>query len=363
MASDLTVPLAALGAAVVAALLAHGWWQARKAKPKSFAEEFRGRDTEPGAADRGMGGGLEPTLDGVAASAAGSAASAPPSGALSPAREGAQLDALIDAIATLAVPSPVSGDAALAHLPASRRAGSKPFRIEGLNAETGSYEALRTGQRYSEFQAGVQMANRVGAINEIEYSEFVQKVQDFCDAVGAMPDFPDMLDAVSRGRELDHFASEHDAQLAVHLRARSQSWTVSYIQHHASRHGFVAGAVPGRLVMPSREEGAPPILVLSFDPQVALDDAANQATVRDVTLSFDVPQSSPKAPGEEPFIAWQAASKALSIGMDAEVVDDDGVPIGPQGFSQIGGELGRLYEALASRDLAAGSAAARRLFA
>ena len=105
----------------------------------------------------------------------------------------------------------------LAHLPPTRRAGSKPFLIEGLNADTGEWEPPAAGQRYGEFQAGVQLANRSGALNEIEYSEFVQKVQAFADAIGAMPDFPDMLDVVARARELDAFAGEHDAQLAVHL--------------------------------------------------------------------------------------------------------------------------------------------------
>jgi hypothetical protein len=67
-------------------------------------------------------------------------------------------------------------------------------------------------------------------------------------------------------------------------------------------------------------------------------------------------------PAAEPFVHWQASAQALSLGMDAEVVDDQGQPLSAAGFASIGGELGRLYEALAARDLAAGSAAARRLF-
>ena len=48
--------------------------------------------------------------------------------------------------------------------------------------------------------------------------------------------------------------------------------------------------------------------------------------------------------------------------MDAGIVDDNGQPLSPQGFASIGNELGQLYAALAERDLAAGSTAARRLF-
>ena len=45
-----------------------------------------------------------------------------------------------------------------------------------------------------------------------------------------MADFPDMLDVVARARELDDFASQHDAQLAVHLRANGAAWSVGYVQ-------------------------------------------------------------------------------------------------------------------------------------
>jgi hypothetical protein len=270
-----------------------------------------------------------------------------------------RLDALIDSIATLTIESPISGAFALSHLPHTRRAGGKPFLIEGLNGETGEWEQPVASQRYGEFQAGVQLANRTGALNEIEYSEFVQKVQAFVDPIGAMADFPDMLEAVAAARELDNFASQHDAQLAVQLRARSAAWSVGYVQQHAAKHGFVPGVLPGRLVLPSNDEGAPPVLTLTFDPQVALADDPNIAAVRDVTLTFDVPQTDPSV---QPFVAWQASAQALATDMDASIVDDNGRVLSSEGFASIGRELGQLYEQLAARDIPAGSAAARRLF-
>jgi hypothetical protein len=112
-------------------------------------------------------------------------------------------------------------------------------------------------------------------------------------------------------------------------------------------------------VLPSAEEGAPPVLSLTFDSQAAFADDPNRAAVRDVTLSFDVPQTDP---GVDPFVAWQASAQALSLGMDAAIVDDHGRALNPEGFAAIGGELKQLYEKLEAHDLAAGSAAARRLF-
>ncbi len=352
---NLTIALACVGGVVLAGVVAHGAWQARKAGPMRASEP-----AVPPAEPR------EPVLDGTALLPADDSA---PSGSddpadrdeplLIPRRPSARIDALIDAIASLKVEAPVSGDLALSHLPPTRRAGTKPFLIEGLNTENGEWEMPLPGRRYSEFQAGVQLANRTGGLNEIEYSEFVQKVQGFAEMIGALVDFPDMLDVVGRARELDAFASQHDAQLAVHLHARMTAWSVGYIQQHAARHGFVAGSVPGRMVLPGAGDGAPPVLVLSYDAQAALADDPNQSAVRDVMLSFDVPQTDATA---EPFAAWQASAQALSLGMDAAVVDDNGHPLSMAGFDAIGAELARLYDALAARDLTAGSPAARRLF-
>jgi hypothetical protein len=351
---SLTVALALFGAAVLAAMAGHSIWQSRRAGAKRVAQapQAPGEKREPVP-----GAGIEPVF-GPEVGEVIDADTAPPE-PRPQRRLVPRLDPLIDAVATLAVEVQISGDLAVTHLPPSRRAGSKPFLVEGMNVHTREWELPAAGQRYSEFQAGVQLANRTGALNEIEYSEFVQKVQAFADAVGAMADFPDMLDAVARARELDTFAGEHDAQLAVHLHSRSVAWSVGYIQQHAARHGFVAGLVPGRLVLPGAEEGAPPVLTLAFDSAAALADDPNQAALRDVTLSFDVPQTDPLS---EPFIAWQASAQALSLGMDAAIVDDNGQPLSAEGFGAIGAELTRLYDELAARDLAAGSAAARRLF-
>lgn len=352
--------LAVLAALVLAGVVAQGAWSARKAKP-------RRADLPKAEAAR-----TEPTMHAAPAEPAGAlgehwaAASRKPS---------ARLDPLIDAIAPILLEAPVSGELALMHLPPSRRAGTKPFLIEGMNAETADWELPQTGQRYSEFQAGVQMANRSGALNEIEFSEFVQKLQAFADSVGGLVEVPDMLDVVARARELDAFASGHDAQLAIVLRANGAAWSVGYIQQMAGRRGFVPGVLPGRLVLPAADlrpdgidpsgkavlaqEIAPPVLVLTFDAHAALAEDPNISSVREVTLSLDVPQTAESA---EPFPAWHDAARNLAADMDASTVDDRGQTITLHAFAGIGNDLGNLYRALESRDLAAGSQAARRLF-
>lgn len=351
----LTAWLAILGGLVLAAVVAHGAWSARKAGPRRAEPQREPLMDEP-SAESGLelSSGERPSLlDGPSLDAT------MPMGARPPRKASARIDALIDAIATLTLETPISGEMALSHLPGSRRAGTKPFHIEGLNALNGDWELPQPGQRYGEFQAGVQMANRNGALNEIEYSEFLQKVQAFADGISAFAQFPDMLDVVARARELDHFAAEHDAQLAVVLRARTAVWTLGYVLQMALRHGFVPGAMPGRLVLPSAEEGAPPILTLSFEPQAALAENPQQSALSELTLALDVPQT---AEALEPFATWQEAARGLARDIEADICDDRAQLLPLQAFATIGQELTALYRALALRDLAAGSSAARRLF-
>lgn len=337
---NLSWALGVLAVVVLGGVALHGWWQARRARP---------RRAEPAAVP------AEPRLEPELLEDPATASTAEPR----PTRRALRLDALIDALVPIALDAPVSGTQVLAHLPPSRRAGTKPFLIEGRDTETGEWSSPAVGRDYSELQAGVQMANRSGALNEIEYSEFVQKVQAFADALGGSPDFPDMLDVVSRARELDSLTGPLDAHLTVTLRARSVAWSVGYLAQMAARQGFVAGVLPGRLVLPSSEEGAPPVLVLSFDAQAALAEDPQSAPLRECTLLLDVPQTEES---REAFPAWHAAARTLADDMEADLIDDQGRPVTLHAFAAIGKEVEQLYRQLESLDLAAGSAAARRLF-
>jgi hypothetical protein len=363
--STLQISLAVIGAVLLALIVAYNAWT--------------NHNNAPRRAERSDAPRQEPAFDGVAplpdlADAQGQAppedgdgdfaATMPDDGALAlPPMHGSErrlaLDALIDAIAPLSLDHLVSGDAALAALPPTRRAGSKPFAIEGLNETSGHWETPAPGQRYRAFQAGVQLANRTGALNEIEFSEFVAKTQAFADAVGAAPDFPDMLHEVARARELDQFASDHDAQLAFAVRARQAAWSPGYVHQNAARAGFVAGALPGRMVLPAVGEGGGTVLTLAFDTQAALSDDPEQSAVRELLLSLDVAQVDRS---EQAFSRLREAARLLCDSMDAVLCDQNGVPLPAMAMDPIAADLELLYDQLDGRDLSAGSPQARRVF-
>ncbi len=373
--STLTVSLAVIGGLVLAGVVAHSAWNTRRNAPRTAEPE---PVPDVAAAER-----YEPRMSGLSGMGdlGGGAGPVDPTGAdsvldfalpddkrhdfdsnlvpLAPQEKKPLLDALIDVIAPIVVDGEVAGELALAVLPATRRAGSKPFAVEGYNRLTNQWELPAPGQRYSAFHAGVQLANRTGALNDIEYSEFVVKAQAFADAVGGTPEFPEMMDEVARARELDQFASSHDAQLGFTIRARATAWSPGYVQQHAARQGLVPGVIPGRLVLPAAEQGLPPVLGLAFDTQAALADDPEQSALRSITLSLDVPQV---ARTEQPFLRMRDLAVALAASMDGLITDDQGNMIRAEALDAIGTDLEQLYDTLEARDLSAGSLQARRLF-
>ncbi len=360
--SNFQLGLIIAGALVLIIVVAHNAWSNHRNAP-------RRAHPPPGAPAEGAAARHEPALEGTPL-AAGQHLDEPLSGhivdphdalelPLPVAERRGGLDALIDAIAPITPEHAIAGDAVLAALPPTRRAGSKPFAIEGLHEDTRQWEAPQAGQRYRHFQAGVQLANRMGALNEIEFSEFVMKTQAFADAIGAAVDFPDMLHEVARARELDQFASEHDAQLTFALRARQAAWSPGYVQQNAARLGLAPGPVPGRMVLPVAVAALPPLLVLDYDVQAALSDDPEQTALREVTLSLDVAQV---ARAEQPFARLRQVAEELCQAMDGVLCDGNGVPLPAMAMDPIAADLEQLYDQLDERELSAGSALARRLF-
>lgn len=378
--SSLQAGLAIAGGLVLGGVIAYNAWNARRSQPRQ-AQPDNTRPASVPAHPR-----IEPALDSAAplvrqagvqattpsaspamptdvgeTSRPDSVAQAlPPLGALPLPEKHPHLDALIDVVAPIALDGRIaSGDALLAALPATRRVGSKPFAVEALNDASGVWEFPVPGQRYKAVQVGVQLANRTGALNEIEFSEFVVKAQRYADAVGGSPDFPDMLHEVARARELDQFASQHDAQLGFTVRTRGAAWSPGFVQQRAARLGFVAGAVAGRMVLPAAEPGMPPLLGLNFDPRAALSEDLSRSAITEITLSLDVSQVSR---AEQPFERLREVAFALAESMDGAITDDAGQPLRPEIMDAIGKDLDSLYQTLEEHDLAAGSLQARRLF-
>jgi hypothetical protein len=359
--SSLQLSLTILGALIMAGVVAYNTWVTRRSEPRHGNK----RSHKELAVDPTIEAILEEEQD-----TAQSDAPAVPSRwdlgssaqidvpATSTEHKG-KLDAIIDVITPLNLDMPIKGDFVLAAMPPSRRVGTKPFSIEGLCIANETWGPVLPTQSYSQLQAGLQLANRSGPINDIEFSEYVVKTQHFCDVIGAQADFPDMMTEVQRARELDQFASACDAQLSFTLRATKAAWSVGYVQLQASKLGFVAGSLPGKMIVPPQAAGDAALLSLRIDAQAAMADDPEQSSVRDIRLELDVGHV---AQSLKPYTRMRDMAETLCRDMDGVLTDDSGVALQPQTLDQIGQDVNALYAELSAHELAAGSALARRLF-
>ncbi|SMG07823.1 cell division protein ZipA C-terminal FtsZ-binding domain-containing protein [Paraburkholderia susongensis] len=309
---------------------------AQRERPAAEAPAAQAGQAAPAAQER-----VEPILP-----AATTISSAPP----------AIVDRRIDCIVPIRLNGPVAGDKVIPFAQRLRRAGSKPVHIEG-KPEGGAWELLQNGARYEELRAAAQLANRSGALNELEFSEFVTGVQQFADALDASPEFPDMLETVAMARELDGFAAQCDAQLSINVLSDGAPWSANYVQAVASQDGLLLSRDGTRFVkLDSRQS---PVFMLQFGDTNFLRDDLTYKGGEMITLVLDVPVADEDI---LPFRLMCDYAKSLAERIGGRVVDDGRRPLPESALLAIEKQLMTLYAKLEQAGIPAGSPATRRLF-
>ncbi len=259
------------------------------------------------------------------------------------------VDPLIDCIIPLGVEGAVRGDKLLPALQKLRRVGNKPIHYIGF-AVSGDWEPIVHGGVYTKLQAGVQMATRTTALNEIEYSELVTRLHAVADEIGAVPEVPDMIEVMSEARTLHRFVAGHDAQLGVNLAANGAPWAISTLIGALENQGFDVRP-DGRFSMPDGEGGV--LFTLSTNVTLGAD------TTSRLTLLLDVPCVAPSRDG---FGAMVKCAQELTSRLDATIVDDFEQPLSNEALEEIKGQVNEFYEEMDASDIPAGSTRALRLF-
>ncbi|MFC0254516.1 cell division protein ZipA C-terminal FtsZ-binding domain-containing protein [Massilia consociata] len=265
------------------------------------------------------------------------------------------VDPLIDCIIPLNFEGAVRGDKILPALQKLRRVGNKPIHYIGV-AVNGDWEPIVHGGVYTRLQAGVQLATRTTALNEIEYSELVTRLRAVADEIGAEPEVPDMIEVMSEARTLHRFVAGHDAQLGVNLAANGAPWAISTLIGALESQGFDVRP-DGRFSMPDKEEGTgnPGGVLFTLSTNVTL----GAETTSRLTLLLDVPCV---APARDGFGAMVKCAKELTLRLDATIVDDFEQPLSDAALEEIKGQVQEFYQEMEASDIPAGSTRALRLF-
>jgi hypothetical protein len=259
------------------------------------------------------------------------------------------VDPLIDCMIPLALEGAARGDKILPSLLKLRRVGNKPIHFIGL-AVSGDWEPIVHGGVYTELQAGVQLATRTTALNELEYSELVTRLRAVADEIGAEPAVPDMIEVMSEARTLHKFVAGHDAQLGVNLKSNGPPWPMATLIGALEKVGFDVRP-DGRFAMPDGHGGV--LFTLSTNVNMGAENTDR------LTLLLDVPCVAPSRDG---FGAMVKCAKELVGRLDATIVDDFEQPLLDASLEEIAGQVKEFYEEMEASDIPAGSTRALRLF-
>lgn len=355
--TELQASLMAIGGTIVVGVITYNKWQEYKAKKsvqKAFSSEHDDVLMNPatGADDTRH----EPSLDGADASQVPVQEAQDSMSGLAPSEEIQRavqkelpVDELVDCAIPLAIEAPVRGEKILPKIQTLRHVGNKPVHFIGQR-DDGSWEPVAHGGVYFGLCAGVQLANRSNALNEIEYSELITRLRQIADEIEAEPDVPDMTEVMSRARSLHQFVAEFDAQLSVNVQSKGSPWAINTLLSALERQGFDLRP-DGRLVMPDGDGG----VLFSLSTNVTL---AEETTSR-LTLLLDVPRVAPLRDG---FGAMIACAKMLASRLDGIVVDDSSQPLSDASLGEIASQVDAFYKQMDASSIPAGSTRALRLF-
>jgi len=362
--TDLQTSLMAIGGAIVFGVITFNKWQeykARKSVERAFGSThddvlMHANPSSPGAQETRQEPNLiqEPDDPAPLHGSAEHPAEQVAADISEPVRQAPQqidlpVDPMIDCAIPMALAGMVRGDKIIKPLQSLRHVGNKPVHFVGQR-DDGVWETIVHGGAYASLLAGVQLANRSNALNELEYSELVTRLRQVADDLDAEPDVPDMTVVMQSARALYQFVSDYDAQLSVNIHSNGAPWAISTLLAALERQGFDVRP-DGRLVMPDGDGGV--LFTLSTNVTLAED------TTSRLTLLLDVPCVAASRDG---FGAMTACAKSLAKRLDGTVVDDGDQPLSEAAMGEIAGQVNAFYGDMEAAEIPAGSIRAMRLF-
>ena len=347
--SELQIWLIALGAAAIVLLFGFNWWQDRRIR-KRMQAHLPVVDQDPLLADmasadtrREPGLASEPYLSGL-----GSSSTEGDPGLA----EDDEPDPSCEVVIELVFANPVTGEQLLSAIHSLRSAGRKPLRVFAQDTEGHCSRRIRPDAQYVSVQVAVLLANRSGALTDIEWSQVWNKLQSIADHLEATVEGPDQQTVLDLASKLDDTCAALDTQVGLTLLLNAMR-PVGEITAVAKAIGFVPDM--GRFVWLG-DHGLPCFTLSRADGE-SFD--AGMASVDRLALLLDVPC----CPADErAFSRMVEVATELARRLGAELVDDSGRPMQPGSEAMIDERLQALFGQLESAGLRAGSVRARRVF-
>lgn len=335
--SDLQIGLISLGVILILILVCFNWWQDRRVRQR-MQEHFPEVDEDPLMGGLPATGRREPGLGSLNSPEAG-------------VDETAEADPVCEAVIDVSFSHPVSGTDLLKAVRTIDKAGEKPVRVL-VEHEGGHTLRIREAGAYLSVQLAVLLANRSGALTDIEWSHLWTIAQDLAEQFEGTVEGPDQAQILQRAQELDELCAGLDAQVGLAVRLESAR-PINEVTQVVKDVGFLAY---GNQLAWMSEAGIPRFTLL-FDGVPAGD--YHSAGVDRLDLLLDVPRSQADA---HAFSRMACVGRDLAARLNAELVDDQGQAVHEHADQAIDEKLHELYQNLENQGFPAADERTTRLF-
>jgi len=263
----------------------------------------------------------------------------------------AEADPVCEAVIDVAFSHPVSGADLIQAVRNIDKAGEKPVRVL-VEHEGGHTLKLREGSAYLSVQLAVLLANRSGALTDIEWSHLWTIAQDLAERFEGSVEGPDQALVLQRAQELDEQCASLDAQVGLAVRLENAR-PVAGVTQIVKEAGFLSY---GNQLAWMSESGIPRFTLL-FDGIPAGD--FHSAGVDRLDLLLDLPRSQAD---EHAFSRMACVGRDLASRLGAVLVDDQGQPVQESADQGLDEKLYELYQNLEQAGYPAADERTVRLF-
>ena len=267
------------------------------------------------------------------------------------------LDPSIDFVASLKSEESIAGEIVSTAISDSLVHSAKAVAWECYNRKSASWEPLSATGEYETLRAGMQLADRKGAVSEQDLNDFIAVVESVADAIGAISTPADAGEALKRARQLDALCADVDVQIGLNLITRSGGAPGTRIRALAEAQGLKLER-DGRFHRRD-DSGLELYTLCNMEAAVFSVEGMKTLSTNGLTLLFDVA----RVPGGiVTFDRFVELSRVLADALSAAIVDDNRQPLDAAALGKIRAQLEVLYDSMEKQGIPAGSSLALRLF-
>ena len=212
--------------------------------------------------------------------------------------------------------------------------------------------------RYSDWLVALQLADRNGAVSDIELRQFFTGIDGLGQLLGIGIDVPERVEVLLRAQSLDSFCAGVDVQFSIHVvESSGGTFPGTKLRGVCEAAGLSLGT--DGCFHSVDDNGLELFRLSNIGPERFAPESIRSLAAQGVTLTIDVPRV---ADGTVAFNRMITTAQQLARGLGGVLVDVQRAPLADAMISMIRAKIIELQQQMREADIPPGSPRALKLF-